>query len=84
MRSPEFKAGPKSNYVSVHTCSVASAVAPWTVAHKAPLSMGFPRKNTGVGCHAFLQGVFLTQGSNLHLLGLLYWKVGSLPLVAPG
>ena len=25
-------------------------------------------KNTGEGCHAFLQGIFLTQGSNLHLL----------------
>ena len=24
-------------------------------------------KNTGVGCHALLQGIFLTQGSNLHL-----------------
>ena len=26
-----------------------------------------PSKNTGVGCHFFLQGVFLTQGSNLGL-----------------
>ena len=25
-------------------------------------------KNTGVGCHALLQGIFLTQGLNLHLL----------------
>ena len=32
------------------------------VAHQAP-----PGKNTGVGCHALLQGIFLTQGSNLHL-----------------
>ena len=23
-----------------------------------------PGKNTGVGCHAFLQGIFPTQGSN--------------------
>ena len=23
-----------------------------------------PGKNTGVGCHAFLQGILLTQGSN--------------------
>ena len=30
-----------------------------------------PGKNTGVGCHAFLQGIFPTQGSNLRLLGLL-------------
>ena len=27
----------------------------------------FPGKNTGVGCHALLQGIFLTQGLNLHL-----------------
>ena len=29
---------------------------------------GSPGKNTGVGCHALLQGIFLTQGSNSHLL----------------
>ena len=28
----------------------------------------FPGKNTGVGCHFLLQGVFLTQGSNSCLL----------------
>ena len=44
----------------------------------------FPGKNTGVGCHALLQGIFLTQGWNLHLLCLLHWKAGSLPLVAFG
>ena len=27
-----------------------------------------PGKNTGVGCHAFLQGIFPTQGSNPGLL----------------
>jgi hypothetical protein len=27
-----------------------------------------PGKNTGVGCHFFLQGIFLTQGSNPDLL----------------
>ena len=27
-----------------------------------------PGKNTGVGCHALLQGIFPTQGSNLRLL----------------
>ena len=30
--------------------------------------MGFTGKNTGVGCHFLLQGIFLTQGSNLLLL----------------
>ena len=28
---------------------------------------GIPGKNTGVGCHSLLQGIFLTQGSNLSL-----------------
>ena len=31
-----------------------------------------------MGCHALLQGVFLTQGSNQHLLGLLYCQEGRL------
>ena len=30
-----------------------------------------PGKNTGVGCHFLLQGIFPTQGSNLCLLCLL-------------
>ena len=30
----------------------------------------FPGKNSGVGCHALLQGIFPTQGSNLGL----HWK----------
>ena len=34
-------------------------------------------KNTGVGCHALLQGMFLTQGEKPHLLRLLHWQVGS-------
>ena len=37
-------------------------------------------KNTGMGCHFLLQGIFPTQGSNLHLLSLLDWQVDSLPL----
>ena len=41
---------------------------PWTVAHQAPVCMAFSSKNTGVGCHALLQGIFLTQGLNLGLL----------------
>ena len=37
-----------------------------------------PDKNTGVGCHALLQGIFLTQRANPCLLHLL--QVDSLPL----
>ena len=35
-------------------------------------------------CHALLQGIFLTQGSNLSLLCLLHWQAVSLPLAPPG
>ena len=43
-----------------------------------------PGKNTGVGCHALLQGILLTWGSNPRLLHLLHWQVGSLPLALSG
>ena len=43
----------------------------WTITCQASLSS--PGKNTEVGCHTLLQGIFLTQGSNSHLLGLLHW-----------
>ena len=51
-----------------------SFATPWTAAPLAPLSMGFP---SGMGCHFLLQGIFLTQGSNLCPL---YWQADSLPL----
>ena len=44
---------------------------------QAPLSIGFSVKNTGMGCHALLQGIFLTQGSNSCLFHLLHWQTGS-------
>ena len=43
-----------------------------------------PAKNTGVGCHFLLQGIFPTQGSNVPLLCLPHWQAGSLPLAPPG
>jgi len=43
-----------------------------------------PGKNTGVGCHFLLQGIFPTQGSNLGLLCLLHLEAYSLPLAPPG
>ena len=48
---------------------------PWAIAHQAPLSVRFSGKNTGVGSHFFLQGIFLTQGLNpglLHCRQILY------------
>ena len=41
-----------------------SFATPWTIAHQVPLSMGFTGKNTGVGCHFLLQGIFPTQRAN--------------------
>ena len=47
-------------------CSIVSRsfATLWTVACQAPLSLG-------VGCHFLLQGIFLIQGLNPCLLGLL-------------
>ena len=42
------------------------------IAHQIPLSMNSPGKNTRVDCHALLQGIFLTQGSNPCPLSLLH------------
>ena len=42
-----------------------------------------PGKNTGVGFHFLPQGIFRTLGWNSHLLCLLHWQAGSLPLVPP-
>ena len=61
-------------------CLVLSCLSllatPQTVAHQAPLSTGLS-KNTGVGCHFLLQGIFPTQGSNLHLFYWRFWRKGS-------
>ena len=44
------------------SCLSCSFATPWTVACQAPLSMGFPGKNTGVCCHFLLQGIFQGGG----------------------
>ena len=33
-----------------------------------------PGKNSGVGCHALLQGIYLTQGLNPQLIGKVYFQ----------
>ena len=48
-----------------HFNCVQLCVTLWTVAHQTSHSMGFPGKNTGVGWHFLLQGIFPTQGLNL-------------------
>ena len=65
-------------------CAVISGVQlfvnPLTIAHQAPLSMGFFRQEYWCGLPFFLQGIFLTQGSSCRLLCLLHWPADSLPL----
>ena len=68
----------------VHAKSLQSCLTLWdTMDHSllvSSLLCDSPGKNTGVGCHALLQGIFPTQGSNPCLLCLLNWEAGSLPL----
>ena len=37
-----------------------------------------------MGCHALLQGMFPTKGSNPSLMSNLHWQADSLPLVPTG
>ena len=53
----------------------------WLKLTRLLCSWNSPGKNTGVGCHFLLQGIFPTQGSNLCLL---HWQVDSLPLSHQG
>ena len=62
-----------SPYVRVCIHAIASGVSNsvWLyalVACQDSLSMGFPRQEYGVDCHALRQGIFLTQGFNPSLL----------------
>ena len=52
------------------SCSVLCQffATPWTIAHQAPLSMGFSRQEYWSGCHSLLQGIFLIQKWNPGLL----------------
>ena len=54
-----------SDSLHPHGLQPAGFLCPWD----------FPGKNTGVGCHFLLQGIFLTQGLNsilLHCKWILY------------
>ena len=56
-----------SDSLRPHRLQPARLLCPWDS----------PGKDTGVGCHALLQGTFPTQRSNPHLL---HWQMDSLPL----
>ena len=75
-------------YVCVCAKSLHLCLTFWHQMDCSPAQLLCPRdspgKNTGVGCHALLQEIFLIQGLNPSLLHLLNWQVGSLLLVPPG
>ena len=58
-----------SSYTFLLECAhrVHLFAVPWSVAHKGPLSMISPGKNTGMGSYFLLQGIFPAQGLNLTL-----------------
>ena len=60
-----------SDSLPPHGLQLARLLCPWD-------SLG---NNTGVDCHAILQGIFLIQGSNP---GLLHWQVDSILSEPPG
>ena len=61
-------------------CSGKSAQWCLTLCDPMVCPWNSPGKNTGVGCHSLLQGIFPTQGLNPRLLHLLHWQEDSLPL----
>ena len=71
-----FSRSVESNSLPPHGLQSARLLCPWD----------FSGKNTGVGCHFLLQGIFLTQGSNPReqhlLLGrqiLYHWATWEAP-----
>ena len=59
------------------TQSCLTLATPWTVAHQAPLSMGFSRQEYWSELHFLLQGIFPAQGLNLGEFCLLNRSVSS-------
>ena len=70
--------------VCAHACMLSCVrlfATPWTIAWQEICPWDYSSgKNTRVGCHALLlQGIFLTQVSNPHLLWLLHGQTDPLP-----
>ena len=68
---------PQCRYVCVLTQSCLVLCDPGLEPARLLCPLDCPGKNTGVGCHFLLQGIFLTQESNLRLL---HWQAASLLL----
>ena len=58
VKSESFNRSVVSDSLQPHGLQPSRLLCPWNS----------PGKNPGVGCHSLLQGIFLTQGSNLGLL----------------
>ena len=56
----------------------------WTVAHQAPLAVGFCRQDYWSGLPRPAPGHLSNLGIRLTSLNLLHWQVGSLPPASPG
>ena len=57
----------KLSRISVCVCTLSCVqlfLTPWTVAARFFCPWDSPSKNTRVGCHFLIQGIFLTHGSN--------------------
>ena len=61
---------------------MSDSVTSWTVAHQAPLSMGFSREEYWGELPFPPPRIFPIQGSNSSLLCILHYQVGSLPVAA--
>ena len=92
----ELSRGAPSHGGALVTRSGPALMTPWTVAWQGLFCPWYSLdKNTGVGCHSLLQGIFPTQGLNLYLLhwqadslltepcGWLYWHVANSSLQSP-
>ena len=64
----------RAEWVVSRSVTSDSFVTPWTVARQAPLSMEFSRQEYWSGLLYLAQGIFLIQGSKVHLLWLLYYR----------
>ena len=69
------------HWAELNSSFIAARVRAWSCPALRPPGLqptrllcpwGFSGKITGVGCHALLQGIFQSQGSNLLLLCLLH------------
>ena len=95
MPFPKAEAPFSLRHVSVYVCGGGVCGCVCARAHSCPILCNpidcsppgsfvcpwdFPGKNTAVGSHFLLQGIFLTQGSNPRPQGLLHWQVDSSPL----